>query len=96
TEVIDGGDRRSAIRLALQLAKPGDVVAILGKGHELGQEVAGTVLRFSDPVVAAEEWVVLHPNEAAHLDQGHLGQGHLGQGPMGQGEADQDRQGAPP
>ena len=62
TEVIDGGDRRSAIRLALQLARPGDVVAILGKGHELGQEVAGTVLPFSDPEVAAEEWAVLYPD----------------------------------
>ena len=39
-----------------------DVVAILGKGHEVGQEIAGTVLPFSDPVVAAEEWAVLHPN----------------------------------
>jgi UDP-N-acetylmuramoyl-L-alanyl-D-glutamate--2,6-diaminopimelate ligase len=62
TEVIDGGDRRSAINLALQLAAPDDVVAILGKGHEVGQEIAGTVLPFSDPVVAAEEWAVLHPN----------------------------------
>jgi UDP-N-acetylmuramoyl-L-alanyl-D-glutamate--2,6-diaminopimelate ligase len=64
TEVVDGGDRRSAIRLALQLARPGDVIAILGKGHELGQEVAGTVLPFSDPTVAAEEWAVLHPDLA--------------------------------
>jgi UDP-N-acetylmuramoyl-L-alanyl-D-glutamate--2,6-diaminopimelate ligase len=62
TEVIDGGDRRSAINLALQLAAPGDVVAILGKGHEVGQEIAGTVVPFSDPVVAAEEWAVLHPD----------------------------------
>jgi UDP-N-acetylmuramoyl-L-alanyl-D-glutamate--2,6-diaminopimelate ligase len=62
TEVIDGGDRRTAINLALQLAAPGDVVAILGKGHEVGQEIAGTVLPFSDPVVAAEEWAVLHPD----------------------------------
>ena len=61
-EVIDGGDRRTAINLALQLAAPGDVVAILGKGHEIGQEIAGTVLPFSDPVVAAEEWAVLHPD----------------------------------
>ena len=81
TEVIDGGDRRSAIRIALQLAKPGDVVAILGKGHELGQEVAGRILPFSDPVVAAEEWVILHPNLA---------------GQIGQREANQDQQGAPP
>jgi UDP-N-acetylmuramoyl-L-alanyl-D-glutamate--2,6-diaminopimelate ligase len=73
TEVIDGGDRRSAIRLALQLARPDDVVAILGKGHELGQEVAGTVLPFSDPVVAAEEWAVLHPDSASQIGQGRQG-----------------------
>jgi UDP-N-acetylmuramoyl-L-alanyl-D-glutamate--2,6-diaminopimelate ligase len=69
TEVIDGGDRRSAIRLALQLAAPGDVVAVLGKGHELGQEVAGTVVPFSDPVVAAEEWALLHPDLALQAGQ---------------------------
>jgi UDP-N-acetylmuramoyl-L-alanyl-D-glutamate--2,6-diaminopimelate ligase len=69
TEIIDGGDRRSAINLALQLAAPGDVVAILGKGHELGQEIAGTLLPFSDPVVAAEEWAVLHPDLAAQAGQ---------------------------
>jgi UDP-N-acetylmuramoyl-L-alanyl-D-glutamate--2,6-diaminopimelate ligase len=73
TEVIDGGDRRSAIRLALQLAAPGDVIAILGKGHELGQEVAGTVLPFSDPVVAAEEWAVLHPDSASPIGQSQQG-----------------------
>jgi UDP-N-acetylmuramoyl-L-alanyl-D-glutamate--2,6-diaminopimelate ligase len=61
TVVVDGGDRRSAIRQALTLAAPGDVVAILGKGHEVGQEVAGTVLPFSDAAVATEEWRALHP-----------------------------------
>jgi UDP-N-acetylmuramoyl-L-alanyl-D-glutamate--2,6-diaminopimelate ligase len=62
TEVIDGGDRRAAINLALRLAAPGDVVAILGKGHEVGQEIGGTVRPFSDPLVAAEEWAALHPD----------------------------------
>ena len=81
TEVIDGGDRRSAIRLALQLARPGDVVAILGKGHELGQEVAGTVLPFSDPVVAAEEWAVLHPDSALSSRSGQIGRGQEGAPP---------------
>ena len=55
-EVRDGGDRRSAIRTALTLAGPGDVVAILGKGHETGQEVAGEVLPFADADVAREVW----------------------------------------
>jgi UDP-N-acetylmuramoyl-L-alanyl-D-glutamate--2,6-diaminopimelate ligase len=69
TEVIDGGDRRSAINLALQLAAPGDVIAILGKGHEVGQEIAGSVLPFSDPVVTAEEWAALHPDLAPTAGQ---------------------------
>jgi UDP-N-acetylmuramoyl-L-alanyl-D-glutamate--2,6-diaminopimelate ligase len=55
-EVIDGGDRRAAIGLALDVARPGDVVAVLGKGHETGQEVAGRVLPFSDPEVVQEQW----------------------------------------
>ena len=54
--MLDGGDRRSAIRLALRRARPGDVVAVLGKGHELGQEVGGAVLPFSDAEVVAAEW----------------------------------------
>lgn len=34
-------DRRAAIRLALSLAKPGDVVVLAGKGHETYQEIGG-------------------------------------------------------
>jgi len=60
-EVLDGGDRRSAIRTALGLAGPEDVVAVLGKGHETGQEVRGEVLPFHDADVAREEWAALHP-----------------------------------
>ena len=56
TQVLDGGDRRSAIRQALELARPGDVVAVLGKGHEDGQELAGQVLRFSDADTVREQW----------------------------------------
>jgi UDP-N-acetylmuramoyl-L-alanyl-D-glutamate--2,6-diaminopimelate ligase len=55
-EVIDAGDRRTAIREALIRAGQHDIVAILGKGHELGQEVAGDVLPFSDAEVAVTEW----------------------------------------
>jgi UDP-N-acetylmuramoyl-L-alanyl-D-glutamate--2,6-diaminopimelate ligase len=34
-------DRRAAIARAIELAAPGDVVVIAGKGHERGQEFAG-------------------------------------------------------
>src|SRR4029077_20798204 len=47
-EVVDGGDRRSAIALALRSAAAGDVVAVLGKGHEPGQDIGGHVHPFSD------------------------------------------------
>ncbi|MFO7571634.1 MAG: UDP-N-acetylmuramoyl-L-alanyl-D-glutamate--2,6-diaminopimelate ligase, partial [Gaiellaceae bacterium] len=47
-------DRRSAIRRALSLAAPGDVVVIAGKGHEQGQEIDGVVHPFDDRVVVRE------------------------------------------
>ena len=56
TRVVDGGDRRAAIRMALELAAPGDVVTILGKGHETGQQVGSELLPFLDADVVAEEW----------------------------------------
>ena len=47
-------DRRSAIRRAVGLAEPGDVVLIAGKGHEQGQDIAGVVQPFDDREVARE------------------------------------------
>jgi UDP-N-acetylmuramoyl-L-alanyl-D-glutamate--2,6-diaminopimelate ligase len=44
------GDRGEAIRLAVSLASAGDCVVVAGKGHETGQEVAGTVHPFDDRV----------------------------------------------
>jgi UDP-N-acetylmuramoyl-L-alanyl-D-glutamate--2,6-diaminopimelate ligase len=58
-DVVDGGDRRSAIRRALADARPGDVVAILGKGHEHGQEMRGSVTAFNDAEVVHDEWARL-------------------------------------
>ena len=55
-QVLDGGDRRSAIGTALALAGPGDAVVVLGKGHERGQEVAGVVHPFADADVVREAW----------------------------------------
>ena len=54
TDVEIDADRRSAIGRAIELAAPGDVVVIAGKGHEQGQEVAGEKLPFDDRVVARE------------------------------------------
>jgi UDP-N-acetylmuramoyl-L-alanyl-D-glutamate--2,6-diaminopimelate ligase len=38
----------------VDLARPGDVVLVAGKGHETGQEVDGTVHPFDDRVVLRE------------------------------------------
>jgi UDP-N-acetylmuramoyl-L-alanyl-D-glutamate--2,6-diaminopimelate ligase len=52
-------DRRLAIALALREARKGDVVVILGKGHESGQEFATHIVPFDDRQVAREELVSL-------------------------------------
>jgi UDP-N-acetylmuramoyl-L-alanyl-D-glutamate--2,6-diaminopimelate ligase len=41
-------DRREAIRLAIRLAKPGDVILVAGKGHEDYQEIKGVKYHFDD------------------------------------------------
>ncbi|SHM35607.1 UDP-N-acetylmuramoyl-L-alanyl-D-glutamate--2,6-diaminopimelate ligase [Cryptosporangium aurantiacum] len=52
-EVIEVGDRAAAIAAAVERADAGDCVAVLGKGHEQGQEVAGVVHPFDDRDVLA-------------------------------------------
>jgi len=47
-------DRRRAISLALDMAKPGDCLIIAGKGHESYQEFADTVFPFDDRQTARE------------------------------------------
>ena len=54
-QVLEVGDRRIAILQALKLSEPGDVIAVLGKGHETGQEISGQVFPFDDRVVIREE-----------------------------------------
>jgi UDP-N-acetylmuramoyl-L-alanyl-D-glutamate--2,6-diaminopimelate ligase len=54
TDVEIDPDRRSAIGRAIEVAAPGDVVVIAGKGHEQGQDVGGEKLPFDDRVVARE------------------------------------------
>ncbi len=45
-------DRAAAIRLALQTAKPGDVVLLAGKGHEKEQVLSSGAIPFDDAEVA--------------------------------------------
>jgi UDP-N-acetylmuramoyl-L-alanyl-D-glutamate--2,6-diaminopimelate ligase len=54
-QVFDIGDRREAISQALKLSQHGDVVAVLGKGHETSQEISGRVFTFDDRLVVSEE-----------------------------------------
>ena len=46
-------DRTQAIKAAVNEAKNGDLVIVLGKGHEKGQEVDGVILPFDDRIELA-------------------------------------------
>jgi UDP-N-acetylmuramoyl-L-alanyl-D-glutamate--2,6-diaminopimelate ligase len=47
-------DRRRALSLALDAARPGDALLVAGKGHESYQEFADTVIPFDDRQVVRE------------------------------------------
>lgn len=52
-DVHEIGDRREAIAYAVAWARPGDVVLIAGKGHEVGQTIGGQTRQFDDRVELA-------------------------------------------
>ncbi len=52
-DVREVAGRGEAIAAAVALARPGDVIALLGKGHESGQEIDGEVRPFDDRVELA-------------------------------------------
>jgi UDP-N-acetylmuramoyl-L-alanyl-D-glutamate--2,6-diaminopimelate ligase len=54
TPYVAEPDRATAIRLALQQAKPGDVVLLAGKGHETYQVLKDRTIAFDDRAVAGE------------------------------------------
>jgi UDP-N-acetylmuramoyl-L-alanyl-D-glutamate--2,6-diaminopimelate ligase len=47
-DVTEIGDRAEAIRAAVRLLEPGDLLVIAGKGHETGQTVGTVVHPFLD------------------------------------------------
>lgn len=58
--VFVNADRREAIRQAVGLAKPGDVVLVAGKGHETYQEVKGVKHPFDDAAILKETLELMH------------------------------------
>ena len=52
-------DRAQAIKLAVQLAKPGDVILVAGKGHETYQEIAGVKHPFDDVATLKDQFNAL-------------------------------------
>jgi UDP-N-acetylmuramoyl-L-alanyl-D-glutamate--2,6-diaminopimelate ligase len=47
-------DRKEAIKMAVSLAKPRDILLIAGKGHEKYQEIKGVKHPFNDKEVLQE------------------------------------------
>ena len=91
--VIVEPNRAAAIEMAISQAGKGDVVLIAGKGHELGQYVAGQVIPFDDREAAA---AAIAARARADLARAELARADLDRGtaqagpaevPTGQGEA---------
>ncbi|MBG0563477.1 UDP-N-acetylmuramoyl-L-alanyl-D-glutamate--2,6-diaminopimelate ligase [Actinoplanes aureus] len=53
SKIAEVAGRRAAIDEAVRMAVAGDVIAVLGKGNEQGQEVNGEVLPFDDRIELA-------------------------------------------
>lgn len=61
-EVVEIGDRRTAIEHAVRWARPGDVVLVAGKGHETGQTAGGVTQPFDDRVELAQALEAREPH----------------------------------
>jgi UDP-N-acetylmuramoylalanyl-D-glutamate--2,6-diaminopimelate ligase (EC 6.3.2.13) len=56
---ISIADRKEAIKTAVSLAKPEDIILIAGKGHEKYQEIKGVKYPFDDKQVVKEVFEAL-------------------------------------
>jgi UDP-N-acetylmuramoyl-L-alanyl-D-glutamate--2,6-diaminopimelate ligase len=65
-------DRQTAIEQAIGMAGPGDVVLILGKGHETGQEIKGEIHPFDDREIAREVLAALSRSAGLGRDSGSM------------------------
>jgi len=52
-------ERKEAIKTAVMLAKPGDVICVAGKGHEKYQEIQGVKYPFDDKKILSETFKTL-------------------------------------
>ncbi|MBS1730382.1 MAG: UDP-N-acetylmuramoyl-L-alanyl-D-glutamate--2,6-diaminopimelate ligase [Bacteroidetes bacterium] len=59
-KTITIADRKEAIKVAVQLAKPADIILIAGKGHETYQEIHGQRSHFNDKEVLNEMFDLMH------------------------------------
>jgi UDP-N-acetylmuramoyl-L-alanyl-D-glutamate--2,6-diaminopimelate ligase len=53
-------DRKEAIKVAVTLAQPGDIILVAGKGHETYQEIKGVKHHFDDREVLTEAFKILN------------------------------------
>jgi UDP-N-acetylmuramoyl-L-alanyl-D-glutamate--2,6-diaminopimelate ligase len=77
-EVLEVPGRAEAIGEAVALARPGDVILLLGKGHEQGQEIGSAVLPFDDRQVLSQAL-----NRSGIDGSGEVGSGEVGSGEVG-------------
>jgi UDP-N-acetylmuramoyl-L-alanyl-D-glutamate--2,6-diaminopimelate ligase len=57
---ISIADRKEAIKTAVSMSKPEDIVLIAGKGHEKYQEIKGVKHHFDDKEVLKEMFELLN------------------------------------
>jgi UDP-N-acetylmuramoyl-L-alanyl-D-glutamate--2,6-diaminopimelate ligase len=85
-EIIEVAGRRAAIDEAVRRAGSSDIIAVLGKGHERGQEINGELHPFDDRVVLAAALTARFGDRAT----GSAAEGAVGGGPRRPGGAGND------